>query len=145
MDSNSPSSTNKKGFYTINPSSPSPTKESMIKPTHLEKRFNSNNKNTATKLNKQAVEIKREAILQERKNRLNQNFLKVARIAKEMKDRREDKINLLSKSMESAESNRKQHIEKRRAASKQTVERAKNIVIANQYKSLQEQGKLLLE
>lgn len=144
MDSSiSASPKNKKGFYTI-----TTTKEqtTSTKPIHLEERFSSKKKRNLNEvLNKQAVEIKREAILQERKNRLNQNFQKVARIAKEMKDRRENKINLLSKSMELAEANRNQQIEKRRAVSKQTVERAKNVVRLNQYKSQLEQGKRELE
>lgn len=89
---------------------------------------------------KNQVEIKREAILEERRYRLNQNFLKVKRIAKEAKDRQQDKINLLSKSMQIAETNRNFYIEQRRANSKKTVERAKCIALQNQLKSEQEQG-----
>lgn len=128
-----------KGFYTFESSSSS--EQPAHKPIHLEKRFNANKKRNLNKVNNQTVESKREAILQERSARLNQNFQKVKRIAKEMKDRREDKINLLSKSMALAETNRNQHIEKRRVASKQTVERAKYIVLQNQYRFQQEQGK----
>lgn len=132
-----------KGFYTFESSSSS--EQIAQKPIHLEKRFNASlhgkrnlNKKTAAAAN---VESKREAILQERSARLNQNFQKVKRIAKEMKDRRQDKLHLLSKSMALAETNRNQHIENRRAASKQCVERAKYIVLQNQYRSQQEQGK----
>lgn len=124
----------KTGLYLIE------SKEQTVpKPIHLEKRLN-HKRNSNHSKNKQEVESKREAILEERRNRLNQNFQKVKRIAKEMKARQEDKINLLSKSMALAESNRNRHIEKRRNASKQTVERAKYIALQNQYRSQQEQG-----
>ncbi|KAG2234598.1 T-complex protein 11-domain-containing protein [Thamnidium elegans] len=128
-------SPDKKGFYTFASSSA----ETTHKPMHLEKRFNSHTKRNLKNLSKETVEIKREAILEERRRKLHQNFQKVKRIAKEMKARREDKIDLLSKSMALAEMNRNQHIEKRRAASKQTVERAKYIVLQNRYRSQQEQ------
>lgn len=123
----------KTGLYLIE------SKEQTVpKPIHLEKRLN-HKRNSNHSNNKQEVESKREAILEERRKRLNQNFQKVKRIAKEMKARQEDKINLLSKSMALAESNRNRHIEKRRNASKQTVERAKYIALQNQYRSQQEQ------
>jgi hypothetical protein len=126
----------KTGLYTIKVSSSNDLKKSI----HLEKRFNNNVKKRNLNNNKQAVEIKREAILEERRYKLNQNFQKVKRIAKEMKDRQENKLNLLSKSMALAESNRNRHIEKRRTTSKQVVERAKSIALQNQYRSQQEQG-----
>ncbi|GAA5805691.1 hypothetical protein HPULCUR_011214 [Helicostylum pulchrum] len=126
-------SPDQKGFYTFAASST----ETTHKPMHLEKRFNK--KRNLKNPNKETVETKRAAILEERRRKLHQNFQKVKRIAKEMKARREDKIDLLSKSMALAEMNRNQHIERRRAASKQTVERAKYIVLQNQYRSQQEQ------
>ena len=108
------------------------------KPHHLEKRLNERKKKSNVF---KSVERNREAILEERRHRLGRNFEKVKRIANEMKARQEDKIHLLSKSMALAETNRNRHIEKRRAASKQTVERAKYIALQNQYRSQQEQGK----
>lgn len=128
-------SPDQKGFYTFAASAT----ETAHKPMHLEKRFSK--KRNLKNPNKETVETKRAAILEERRRKLHQNFQKVKRIAKEMKARREDKIDLLSKSMALAEMNRNQHIERRRAASKQTVERAKYIVLQNQYRSQQEQGK----
>lgn len=87
------------------------------------------------------VEIKREAILQERRNKLNENFLKVKKRAQEMQALREYQNDLLSKSLALAESNRKFHIEQRRAASKKILERAKRVVLQNQRRSKEEQGK----
>lgn len=135
------------GFYTVDAV---PLHQSSKKPYHLEKRFmrNLNISNGASSsssnhnIKKNQVEIKREAILEERRYRLNQNFLKVKRIAKEAKDRQQDKINLLSKSMQIAETNRNLYIEQRRANSKKTVERAKCIALQNQLRSEQEQGNL---
>ncbi|EPB89911.1 hypothetical protein HMPREF1544_03294 [Mucor circinelloides 1006PhL] len=132
------------GFYTVDAV---PLHQSSKKPYHLEKRFmrNLNISNGASSsssnhnIKKNQVEIKREAILEERRYRLNQNFLKVKRIAKEAKDRQQDKINLLSKSMQIAETNRNLYIEQRRANSKKTVERAKCIALQNQLRSEQEQ------
>jgi hypothetical protein len=138
-----PNSRDKKtGFYIVDAI---PLSKSSKKPFHLEKRFKrdlnlSSSANTKKK-DPRSVETKREAILEERRNRLNQNFLKVKRIAKENKDKQKDKINLLYKSMELAETNRNLYIEQRRANSKKTVERAKCIALQNQRKSEQEQGK----
>lgn len=128
----------KKGFYTFEASASCASQ----KPIHLEKRFNTHKKQQQKSNKKETVETKREAILEERRRKLHQNFQKVKRIAKEMKDRKESKIDVLSKSMALAEMNRNQHIERRRAASKQSVERAKYIVLQNQYRSQQEQGKI---
>ncbi|KAG1054163.1 hypothetical protein G6F42_028883 [Rhizopus arrhizus] len=83
------------------------------------------------------------ATITSRSTKLNQNFLKVKRIAKEAKDRQQDKINLLSKSMQIAETNRNLYIEQRRANSKKTVERAKCIALQNQLRSEQEQDEEL--
>lgn len=144
MEKNSYESRN--GFYTVDAV---PLHQSSKKPFHLEKRFkrdlnisNDDASNTNSNNKKNQVEIKREAILEERRNRLNQNFLKVKRIAKEAKDRQQDKINLLFKSMQVAETNRNLYIEQRRANSKKTVERAKCIALQNQLRSEQEQGNL---
>ncbi|KAG1406512.1 hypothetical protein G6F60_002882 [Rhizopus arrhizus] len=106
-------------------------------PYHLEKRFN-RNLNSSFNTAKQ-VEIKREAILQERRNKLNENFLKVKKRAQEMQALREYQNDLLSKSLALAESNRKFHIEQRRAASKKILERAKRVVLQNQRRSKEEQ------
>jgi hypothetical protein len=144
MEKNSHESGN--GFYTFDAI---PLHQLSKKPFHLEKRFNrdlniSNDgaSNTKSSNKKNQVEIKREAILEERRNKLNQNFLKVKRIAKEAKDRQQNKINLLFKSMQVAETNRNLYIEQRRANSKKTVERAKCIALQNQLRSEQEQGNL---
>lgn len=144
MEKNSHESGN--GFYTVDAI---PLHQLSKKPFHLEKRFNrdlniSNDgaSNTKSSNKKNQVEIKREAILEERRNKLNQNFLKVKRIAKEAKDRQQNKINLLFKSMQVAETNRNLYIEQRRANSKKTVERAKCIALQNQLRSEQEQGNL---
>ncbi|KAI8636027.1 T-complex protein 11-domain-containing protein [Parasitella parasitica] len=138
MDKNSSETRN--GFYTVDAVS---LHQSSKKPHHLEKRFkrdlNISNAPNCSNHKKNQVEIKREAILEERRNRLNQNFLKVKRIAKEAKDRQQDKINVLSRSMQVAETNRNLYIEQRRANSKKTVERAKCIVLQNQLRSEQEQ------
>ncbi|KAL0144061.1 T-complex protein 11-domain-containing protein [Mucor lusitanicus] len=127
------------GFYTVDAV---PPHQSSRKPYHLEKRFMRDlniSSSSSHSSKKNQVEIKREAILEERRYRLNQNFLKVKRIAKEAKDRQQDKINLLSKSMQVAETNRNFYIEQRRANSKKTVERAKCIALQNQLRSEQEQ------
>lgn len=138
MDSNSKEK--KTGFYTVDVM---PLSKSVKKPFHLEKRFkrdlNISSANTK-KNDPRSVETKREAILEERRNKLSQNFLKVKRIAKENKEKQKDKINLLSKSMELAETKRNLYIEQRRTNSKKTVERAKCIALQNQRKSEQEQG-----
>lgn len=133
------------GFYTVDAV---PPHQSSRKPYHLEKRFMRDlniSSSSSHSSKKNQVEIKREAILEERRYRLNQNFLKVKRIAKEAKDRQQDKINLLSKSMQVAETNRNFYIEQRRANSKKTVERAKCIALQNQLRSEQEQGSNLKE
>lgn len=126
----------KSGFYTVDAVS---LHQSSRKPFHLEKRFK-NDLHISSSNKKKQVESKREAILEERRKKLNQNFLKVKRIANEAKNRREDKINLLAKSMELAEMNRNLYIEQRRTTSKQVVERAKRIALQNQRRSEQEQG-----
>lgn len=134
-------SPDKAGLYTIKVST-SNSNNGLQKPIHLEKRFNNVTKRNLNKHHhNKAVENKRVAILEERRYKLNQNYQKVKRIAKEMKDKQENKLNLLSKSMAVAESNRNRHIEKRRAISKQVVERAKYVALQNQYRSQQEQGK----
>ncbi|KAI8876855.1 Tcp11-domain-containing protein [Backusella circina FSU 941] len=121
------------GFFTVEAVS---LGQSSRKPYHLEKRFK-RHLNKLTTL--EEAEIKREAILEARRQRLEQNYLKVKRIAREMKEKREIKNAFLLKSLETAEVKRNQHIEQRRAASKKSVERAKRIALQNQKRSQMEQ------
>ncbi|RCH99763.1 hypothetical protein CU098_001631 [Rhizopus stolonifer] len=128
----------KSGFYTVDAVS---LYRSSKKPFHLEERFKRdlNIQQQKKKKSIHQVESKREAILQERRNRLNQNFQKVQQIVKETKDKRQDMINLLSKTMAMAEFNRNLYIEQRRNNSKKIVERAKRVALQNQERSEQEQ------
>jgi hypothetical protein len=122
------------GFFTVEAVS---LGQSSRKPYHLEKRFK-RHLNKLTTL--EEAEIKREAILEARRQRLEQNHLKVTRIVNEMKEKREIKNAFLLKSLETAEVKRNQHIEQRRAASKKSVDRAKRIALQNQKRSQMEQG-----
>ncbi|KAI8979998.1 T-complex protein 11-domain-containing protein [Pilobolus umbonatus] len=124
----------KTGFYTIDAVS---LHQISKRPFHLERRFN--RYSNVSSMSLEEAESKRMAILEERKKKLHQNFQKVKRIAKEREDKRENKHRLLRRSMEIAEINRNQHIERRRVASKNSVERAKCIVLQNKKRSREEQ------
>ncbi|KAI8364648.1 T-complex protein 11-domain-containing protein [Radiomyces spectabilis] len=112
------------------------------RPYHLEKRFlhNVNYQTTTTTL--QAAEIKRQAFLEARRQKLNQKFLQVTRVVKENQARKENRHLLFLRSLELAESKRNHHLEQRRSASKKSVERAKIIALQHHRKYQAEREQL---
>ncbi|KAI8387531.1 T-complex protein 11-domain-containing protein [Blakeslea trispora] len=123
----------KTGFYVLGDLS------SCQKPSHLEERFRRELKIQQPKRKKDNFEAKQAALLEARKRKSDQRLQKVKQAAKEAKDKQEDRLQLLSKSMAIAELNRNIYIEKRRAYSKRTVDRAKHVALQNQKRSKQEQ------
>lgn len=124
------------GFYIIDAFS---LRQASKKPFHLEQRFVRNNNNNSTL---EEAEIKREALLQDRREKLNRRFLAVQQVAKDAKARRESQRLLFMQSLQVAELKRQHHIEQRRMASKELVERAKVIARQNTLRYEAKQGKL---
>lgn len=125
------------GFYVIDAFS---LRQASKKPFHLEQRFlRSTSGNNSTL---EEAEIKREALLQDRRDKLSRKFLAVQQVAKDVKARRDAQRLIFMQSLQVAELKRQHHIEQRRIASKELVERAKTIARENTLRYEAEQGKL---
>lgn len=111
-------------------------KKPSRKPHPIGKKLNRNFNTSDIKEQVKSNDMLRE----ERRNKMNENFSRVKKHAQELQKIREHQNNLLLKSLELAELNRKQHIEQRRAASKKVVERVKTVVLQNKRRSKEEQG-----
>ncbi|KAI9264046.1 T-complex protein 11-domain-containing protein [Phascolomyces articulosus] len=136
------------GFYIIDAFS---LRQTSRKPFHLEKRFlrntslNSSSQNSTTSLEEAGV--KREALLEARREKLNRRFLAVQKAVKEVEARKESQRLLFWESLQVAELKRNHRIEQRRAASKELVERAKIVARQNilRYEAEQERLRDALE
>lgn len=127
------------GFYIIDAFS---LRQASKKPFHLEKRFLNSGENdiNTTTTSLEEAESKREALLQERREKLNRKFLEVQQVVKQAQARKESQRQVFQQSLQLAELKRKTHIEQRRAASKELVERAKVIARQNSLRFEAEQG-----
>lgn len=127
------------GFYIIDAFS---LCQASRKPFHLEKRFLNSGENdmATTTTSLEEAEIKREALLQERREKLSRKFLEVQQVVKQAQARKESQRRVFQQSLQLAELKRKTHIEQRRAASKELVERAKVIARQNSLRFEAEQG-----
>ncbi|KAG0183078.1 hypothetical protein DFQ29_000081 [Apophysomyces sp. BC1021] len=89
----------------------------------------------------EAAELKREALLEARRQKLSRKFLEIQRVVEEVKARKEKRRMMILHSLEVAELKRNHQIEQRRAASKELVERAKVIARQNNRRFEAEKGK----
>lgn len=121
------------GFYIIDAFS---LRQASKKPFHLEKRFLRMRTSSL-----EEAETKRAAILEARRQKLSRKFLAVQQVVKNVQARKEAQRVLFWQSLRVAELNRNNHIEQRRAASKELVERAKIIARQNMLRFEAEQGK----
>ncbi|KAI7851860.1 hypothetical protein BDC45DRAFT_205386 [Circinella umbellata] len=129
------------GFYIIDAFS---LRQTSKKPFHLEKRFLRNNNsldNTNTSSLEEA-EVKREALLEARRQKLKHKFLAVQKAVKEVEARKESQRVLFWESLQVAELKRNNRIEQRRAQSKELVERAKIVARQNLLRYEAEQGNI---
>ncbi|CDS02838.1 hypothetical protein LRAMOSA00241 [Lichtheimia ramosa] len=128
------------GFYIIDAFS---LRQASKKPFHLEKRFLNSGENdmATTTTSLEEAEIKREALLQERREKLSRKFLEVQQVVKQAQARKESQRRVFQQSLQLAELKRKTHIEQRRAASKELVERAKVIARQNSLRFEAEQAR----
>ncbi|KAF7732511.1 hypothetical protein EC973_003257 [Apophysomyces ossiformis] len=129
------------GFYIVDSMS---LRQASKKPCHLEQRFLRMNPSISSL---EAAELKREALLEARRQKLSRKFLEIQKVVEEVKARKEKRRLMILRSLEVAEVKRKNQIEQRRAASKELVERAKVIAQQNhrRYEAEQERLRLALE
>ncbi|KAI8150307.1 T-complex protein 11-domain-containing protein [Fennellomyces sp. T-0311] len=128
------------GFYIIDAFS---LRQASKKPFHLEQRFLRSTKNNGL----EEAEVKREALLEARRQKLNRKFLAVQKAVKEVQARKESQRLLFLQQLQVAELKRNNQIEQRRAASKELVERAKIVARQNilRYEAQQERLRDALE
>ncbi|KAL0088649.1 T-complex protein 11-domain-containing protein [Phycomyces blakesleeanus] len=122
------------GFYTVD----ADKLHTSRKPFHLQRRFPQQQSLTTL----ETAELKREAFLQERREKLHQKFQQVQSVVRQVKARREHRKISILKSLETAELNRRTQMEERRMASKNLVERAKVIASQNIRRHQAEQERL---
>ncbi|KAI9032799.1 T-complex protein 11-domain-containing protein [Phycomyces nitens] len=122
------------GFYTVD----ADKLHTSRKPFHLQRRFHQQQSLTTL----ETAELKREAFLQERREKLHQKFQQVQSVVRQVKASREHRRILILQSLEAAETNRRTQIEERRMASKNLVERAKIIASQNIRRHQAEQERL---
>ena len=129
------------GFYIIDAFS---LRQTSKKPFHLEKRFLRSNTSleNANTTNLEEAVVKREALLEARRQKLNRKFLAVQKAVKEVEARKESQRLMFWQSLQVAELKRNNRIEERRAQSKELVERAKIVARQNLLRYEAEQGKV---